>query len=532
MITLLDYGAGNVRSVMNAVEKLGATLKLVKEPEDILAAEKIIFPGVGNYETMIQILNQKNYIQPLKEYLGADRPFFGICLGMQALFEGSEEDNSKNDGKGLYGSLGFFKGGVTRFKTDNSVPHIGWNGINIKQDSPLLQGIDPDAKFYFVHSYHLVPEDSSVILTTTNYDYEFASSVQKGNVMGTQFHPEKSGNVGIKLLENFISSKSLHPKARTDIQGKGLAKRIIACLDVRSNDQGDLVVTKGDQYDVRDKGNIRNLGRPVALAKRYYEEGADEITFLNITGFRDFPLKDMPMLKVLEETSRNVFVPLTIGGGIRDYTDSNGISYSALDVAARYFRSGADKISIGSDAVYIAEAYMKSGKKTGKSSIEQISRVYGNQAVVISIDPKRVWVNSPEEAMAHHVIKTSIPGPNGEAYCWYQCTVQGGRQTRDLDAVALARACEALGAGEILLNCIDRDGSNAGFDLELVNAVRNAVSIPVIASSGAGCEAHFSEVFEKTKAQAALAAGIFHRKEVSIQAVKNHLIQKGIEVRY
>jgi len=525
MITLLDYGAGNVRSIMNAVAKLGSTLKLVKEPKDILAAEKLIFPGVGNYESMIQILHQKNYIQPLKEYLGADRPFFGICLGMQALFEGSEEDFSNNS------SLGFFKGGVKRFTTDLSVPHIGWNGVNIKQDSPLLEGIDPGARFYFVHSYHLVPEDPSVILTTTTYDYEFASSVQKGNVIGTQFHPEKSGKVGIKLLENFINSKSLHATARNDIQGKGLSKRIIACLDVRSNDQGDLVVTKGDQYDVRDKGSIRNLGRPVALAKRYYEEGADEITFLNITGFRDFPLKDMPMLRVLEETSKNVFVPLTIGGGIRDYTDSNGKSYSALDVASQYFRSGADKISIGSDAVYIAETYVKSGKKTGKSSIEQISRVYGNQAVVISIDPKRVWVNSPKDAKGLHVIKTSIPGPNGEVYCWYQCTVQGGRQTRDIDAVSLARACEVLGAGEILLNCIDRDGSNSGFDLELVNAVRNAVSIPVIASSGAGCEAHFSEVFEKTDAQAALAAGIFHRREVSILAVKNHLIQKGIEVR-
>ncbi len=525
MITLLDYGAGNVRSVMNAVEKLGGGLKRVTRPQDILEAEKLIFPGVGNYASMIQVLNQKGYIGPLQKYLEADRPFFGICLGMQALFDGSEEDDSANQ------SLGFFKGRVQRFKTRLSVPHIGWNGINIKQDSPLLDGVDPDARFYFVHSFHLVPEDPSVVLTTTTYDYEFVSSVQKGNVLGTQFHPEKSGSVGMQLLENFIHSSSLHPRGPKDTTGKGLSKRIIACLDVRANDQGDLVVTKGDQYDVRDQGNVRNLGRPVALAKRYYEEGADEITFLNITGFRDFPLRDMPMLQVLEETSKNVFVPLTIGGGIRDYTDSQGRTYSALDVAARYFRSGADKISIGSEAVFVALAYLKSGEKTGTSAIEQISRVYGNQAVVISIDPKRVWVTSPEAARGHHVIPTTLPGPNKEAYCWYQCTVQGGRQTQDLDAVALAQACEALGAGEILLNCIDRDGSNAGFDLELINAVRNAVSIPVIASSGAGCEAHFSEVFENTSAEAALAAGIFHRREVPIQAVKTHLAQKNIEVR-
>ncbi len=525
MITLLDYGAGNVRSVVNAVEKLGGQIKTVKKPSDILDAEKLLFPGVGNYESMIRILNEKKYIAPLQEYLKADQPFLGICLGMQALFEGSEEDFSGLD------SLNIFKGRTERFKTTFAVPHIGWNGVDLKQDSPIFKGIESDTKFYFVHSYHIVPEDDAIVLTTTNYDYEFVSSVQKGNVIGTQFHPEKSGDAGIKMLENFICKKDLKPEGSVDIKGKGLSKRIIACLDVRSNDHGDLVVTKGDQYDVRQEGEVRNLGKPVELAKRYYEDGADEITFLNITGFRDFPLKDMPMIKVLEQTSKNVFVPLTIGGGIRDYTDINGRTYTALDVAARYFRSGADKISIGSDAVYIAEQYIKTGEKTGKSSIEQIAEVYGNQAVVISIDPKRVYVKSPDEAKQHHVIKTLYPGPDNEKYCWYQCTVQGGRSARDLDAVGLAKACEALGAGEILLNCIDKDGSNSGFDLELINAVKNSVTIPVIASSGAGCEAHFSIVFEQTRAEAALAAGIFHRKEVPISSVKKYLADKKIEIR-
>jgi glutamine amidotransferase/cyclase len=120
----------------------------------------------------------------------------------------------------------------------------------------------------------------------------------------------------------------------------------------------------------------------VELAGRYYQEGADEITFLNITGFRDFPMKDQPMLEVLTKTSENVFVPLTIGGGIREYTDSNGKYWSALDVASEYFRSGADKISIGSDAVYIVEEYLKTVKATGESSIEQISRVYGTSRLI------------------------------------------------------------------------------------------------------------------------------------------------------
>ncbi len=289
------------------------------------------------------------------------------------------------------------------------------------------------------------------------------------------------------------------------------------------------MVTKGDQYDVREEGEVRNLGKPVDLARRYYEEGADEITFLNITGFRDFPLEDMPMIEVLRRTSENVFVPLTIGGGIRDYTDKHGRSYSALEVAAEYFRSGADKVSIGSDAVMIAEDYLRVGNASGRSSIEEISRVYGNQAVVVSIDPRRVYVQSPD-AVKQHVIPTQTPGPNGERYCWYQCTIKGGREGRDLDAVTLAQVCEKLGAGEILLNCIDRDGTNLGFDLELINAVKKAVTIPVIASSGAGRVEHFLEVFTETGAESALAAGIFHRKEVSIEAVKDYLKDK-VEIR-
>ena len=309
-----------------------------------------------------------------------------------------------------------------------------------------------------------------------------------------------------------------------------IARRVIACLDVRSNDAGDLVVTKGDQYDVREEGEVRNLGKPVELAERYYQEGADEITFLNITGFRDFPLKDQPMLEVLKRTSENVFVPLTIGGGIREFTDSEGISYSALDVAGKYFRSGADKISIGSDAVYAVEEYLREGRKSGKTAIEQISRVYGAQAVVISVDPRRVYVQSPDET-SHFTIRTDFPGPAGEQYCWYQCTVRGGREGRDVDAVQRVKVCDELGAGEILLNCIDNDGTNSGFDLELVRMVKAAVRIPVIASSGAGSAAHFTEVFQETGAEAALAAGIFHRREVPIAEVKKAVSAAGIETR-
>lgn len=527
-VSLLDYGAGNVRSVRNAIKKLGMSVVDVKQPEDILTAEKLIFPGVGSFGLVMDRLKESGYIEPLQQRIRENKHFLGICVALQALYEGSEES------PGVHG-LGILPGKVVRFPAGElSVPQIGWNGIKLHKQSPLFSQYNGE-KLYFVHSYH-VPVDSMSdwTLSTTDYGIEFVSAVSHKNVTAFQFHPEKSGEAGLKILNQYLTRtdaieiESCVKADRSDTTH--IAKRIIACLDVRSNDNGDLVVTKGDQYDVRNDGEVRNLGKPVELAKRYYEEGADEVTFLNITGFRDFPMKDQPMLEVLEKTSENVFVPLTIGGGIREFTDSEGVHYSSLDVASSYFRAGADKISIGSDAVDVVEQYLQTGVKTGKSSIEQISSVYGAQAVVISVDPKRVYVKSPDDSK-HALVKTIHLGPDEEEYCWYQCTVKGGREGRDLDVIQLVTGCEELGAGEILLNCIDKDGTNSGFDLELINHVKNAVSIPVIASSGAGSAQDFCDVFAETNTDAALAAGIFHRNEVKITDVKKSVRMSGVEVR-
>ncbi|MFB1488197.1 MULTISPECIES: imidazole glycerol phosphate synthase subunit HisF [unclassified Thiocapsa] len=528
MISLLDYGAGNVRSLRNAIHSQGFSLTEIERPADILKAERLIFPGVGAFGAAMQRLHALGYVEPLREYLAAGRPYLGICIGLQALFEGSDESPDVP-------GLGIIPGRIRRFDAGAlAVPHMGWNDVRVERDSPLFADYAGE-KLYFVHSYFAEPtaENRDWQLAKTDYGRSFLSAVELGRISAVQFHPEKSANAGLRLLRRFLGGDDQPLPATTpstDRRPTHLAKRIIACLDVRTNDAGDLVVTKGDQYDVREAGEVRNLGKPVELARRYYEEGADEITFLNITAFRDFPLADQPMLEVLERTSERVFVPLTIGGGIRAFRDARGNDYSALDVADAYFRSGADKISIGSDAVEAVEGYLQRGANDGSTAIEQIARVYGNQAVVISIDPRRVYVRSPEETH-HHTVETATPGPDGERYCWFQCTVKGGREGRDVDAVELARVCEILGAGEILLNSIDRDGTGAGFDLELVHAVRSAVSIPVIASSGAGCVEHFAEVFAATNVEAALAAGIFHRREVPIQAVKAYLLARGIEIR-
>lgn len=526
MITLLDYGAGNIRSVRNAIKKLGFEVKNVEKPEDILHAEKLIFPGVGNFGLVMERLALDGYIEPLIQRVAEDKPLLGICIALQTFFEGSEES------PGVTG-LSIIPGMVKKFDASHlSVPQIGWNDIKIQKESSILNGYNKE-KLYFVHSYYADITDTNKdwILATTDYGKEFISGVSKGNVTAFQFHPEKSGDAGLSLINNFLTdNKKINADISTDKTKTQMAKRVIACLDVRTNDAGDLVVTKGDQYDVREEGEVRNLGKPVEIAKRYYDEGADEITFLNITGFRDFPMEDQPMLEVLKRTSENVFVPLTIGGGIRQFTDSEGKHYTALEVASEYFRSGADKISIGSDSVHAVEEYLKMGKASGKSAIEQISMSYGAQAVVISVDPRRVYVNDPTET-EHATINTKVKGPKGENYCWFQCTIKGGREGRDIDVVQLVTVCQKLGAGEILLNCIDKDGTNSGFDLELINQVRKAVTIPVIASSGAGKASHFNEVFDATNVEAALAAGIFHRREVPIIDVKGSMRSGGIVTR-
>lgn len=498
---------------------------------------------MGHFGHCLTQFANAGYVEPVKEYIKSGKPFMGICVGLQALFEGSVE-NSAVPG------LGVIKGQLQRFRDDDkSVPHIGWNSATtwtMSGDGGAVSvyGLRPDSKYYYVHSYAmpyrpgLLEEDGWTVATAKYGTEEFVGAIAKDNVLATQFHPEKSGVAGQRVLKAFLSGQKSEqlPEAFGDLKAmQGLTRRIIACLDVRSNDQGDLVVTKGDQYDVREKtgGNdVRNLGKPVEKAQQYYQQGADEVTFLNITSFRDTPLKDLPMLEVLRQTAATTFVPLTIGGGIRDTHDpSTNRTVPALEVATLYFKSGADKVSIGSDAVTAAEEYYAAGRKlTGKTAIETISEAYGAQAVVVSVDPKRVYVASPE-ATSHATIKTSIPGPNGEQYCWYACTSQGGRQTREIDTIQLVQAVEAMGCGEVLLNCIDKDGTNSGFDHELIASVKAAVKIPVIASSGAGNAEHFADVFEKTNVDAALGAGMFHRGEWTVKQVKEELTKKGLLVR-
>ncbi|QLL32662.1 hypothetical protein HG536_0D01840 [Torulaspora globosa] len=545
LVHVIDVESGNLQSLTNAIEHLGFKVQLVKKADDfdIAKVSRLILPGVGNFGHFGDNLYIRGFEKPIRDYIASGKPIMGICVGLQTFFATSEE-SPKSSG------LGLIPGKLRKFdEKTKPVPEIGWNSC--MPSDQLFYGIDPYKRYYFVHSYAAIldqdlereiREDGWKIAKAKYGDEEFIAAFFKDNVFATQFHPEKSSAAGLGIIRNFLNQE--HPVTSHSEQDKllmgndysnfGLTRRIVACLDVRANDQGDLVVTKGDQYDVREKdeGNdVRNLGKPVELAQRYYAQGADEITFLNITSFRDCPLKDTPMLEVLKRAARTIFVPLTVGGGIKDIVDADGTKVPALEVASLYFQSGADKVSIGTDAVFAAEKfYSLGGKGDGSSPIETISKAYGAQAVVISVDPKRTYVSSPSETH-NKTFKTKFPNAKGQEWCWYQCTVKGGRECRDIGVWELTKACEALGAGEVLLNCIDKDGSNSGYDLELIEHVKNAVSIPVIASSGAGNPEHFEEAFKNTHADACLGAGMFHRGEYTVNDVKKHLLHRGLKVR-
>lgn len=195
MIAIIDYGMGNLRSVQKAFEYIGQKAVITSKAADLKDCDHIVLPGVGAFKDAIEALNNTGLTPVLKDEIAKGKPFLGICLGMQMLFDKSYED-------GEFNGLGLIKGEVVKFKTSLKVPHIGWNQLIIKKRTPLFDGID-DLNYYFVHSYHASGCREEDVETTCVYDYEFVASVNKDNVWGVQFHPEKSGDTGLKLLTNF-----------------------------------------------------------------------------------------------------------------------------------------------------------------------------------------------------------------------------------------------------------------------------------------------------------------------------------------
>jgi len=212
-VSLLDYGAGNVRSVRNAITSCGYSIIDITNPSQIAQADVIIFPGVGSYHSAMTVLQSKGYDSALRTYLSSNKPYLGICLGMQTLFESSEETNESGHVGNPLPGLGVIPGKVIKFdETKRSVPHIGWNGTIQHQKSPAMRYIsEKNEEVYFVHSYYapITTGNSQWVLTRTTYEgQEYISSVQKGNVVATQFHPEKSGKVGLNFIKGFLEVSS------------------------------------------------------------------------------------------------------------------------------------------------------------------------------------------------------------------------------------------------------------------------------------------------------------------------------------
>jgi cyclase len=440
---------------------------------------------------------------------------------LQLLFDVSEEAPGK-------AGLGIVRGRVKKFPC-RKIPQIGWNRAFFCGSggqgavSGIFDGIPDGAFFYFIHSYYAAPDDETVSAAEAEYSLRYCCAVERGALAAVQFHPEKSGPAGLALLENWARGgacrtvrggvagggegfcrravPSFHAKGcrlwnclspaeggngadrsaeaerrREDcgIRGEAsppsvnLAKRVIPCLDV---DGGRAV--KGVKF-----AGLADAGDPVELARSYNADGADELVFLDIGASYE---SRATLLDVVRRVAREVFIPLCVGGGVRSLED--------MRLA---MNAGADKVSVCTAALSRPEL------------LREMADAYGRQCVVLSLDAKRVGGG-------------------------WRVFSHGGRRDTGIDALEWAERAADLGAGEILLNSIDADGTGAGYDLELTVAVARAVPVPVIASGGAGSLEQIAAA--AGVADAVLAASLLHFGKTTIPEIKRFLSEHGIAVR-
>ena len=408
-------------------------------------------------------LHAAGLVEPIQRWIDADRPFLGICLGLQLLFDGSDEDGAV--------TLGVLPGRTRRLEDAPTLPHIGWNQVERRRDHPAFDGIAPDADFYFVHSYAGRPTDADDVVVAETSPRPVVRL--RGRPRPAR-RASSSTPSGAAPTASACSPTSRPSSARTLPASRSrlmLRTRIIPCLDVANGR-----VVKGTRFvDLVDEGD------PPELAERYAREGADEIVFLDITAA---PEGRGTLLEIVERTARRAFIPLTVGGGVR-----------SVDEMRDVLRAGADKVSLNTAAVADPEL------------IAACARKFGSQAVVVAIDARAT--------------------PDGR----WEVVVKGGREATGLDAVDWAERAATIGAGELLVTSIDRDGTQSGFDTDLLRAISSRVSVPVIASGGAAAPADFIAAVVDGGAGAVLAASVFHRRLLSIDEVKDAMAAAGLSVR-
>jgi cyclase len=455
MIGIINYNAGNIKSVANLLDRLGERYIISDDLVELARVDKFIFPGQGRAGPAMRVLKQKGLDKFIQN---TSKPFLGICLGMQLLVDYSEEDNTE--------CLGIIPGEVRIFSDQNrlSVPQIGWNKVDLIQNTEIFTTDFNNQYFYFVNSYYV---DTSIqnAVGVTRYGNSFVSIIQKDNFVGVQFHPEKSGDIGSNIIARFIKSDSLGIRNNSN-----LAKRVIACMDIK-----DGKVVKGTGYK-----DLEISGDPVKLAKKYVKDGVDELVFLDIGATVE---SRKTVLSRVSEVAKVVNIPLCVGGGIK-----------TVDDIRRLLLAGADKVSIGSAAI------------NNPHFVKEAVNQFGSQCIVVSIDPKR----------------------NGNSWEQY---ISGGRIATGVDAIEFAGQMVEYGAGELLTNSLDKDGTKSGYDVPLLKKIKESVGIPVIASSGAGKLSNFYDVIQEAGVDAILAAGLFHSGELSVGEVKKYLRSKNINIR-
>ena len=417
-VVIVDYGAGNLRSVARAVTHAGVEPVVSSDPEAIDGARAVILPGVGAAADTMANLRAARLVEPIREYITADRPFLGVCMGMQALFDVSEEG-------GEHECLGALPGRIVRFPRGLTVPHMGWNTLRIVRPHPVLEGIEDGTFCYFVHSYYPAPAERELVIAETEYEVAFASVVGRGNLVATQFHPEKSGAAGLRIYANFLrlalETGSIAPPSEAIAAEGGALVEVIPAIDIRGGrcvrlHQGDY-----ERETVFDDD-------PVAVAARWTSQGAKRIHVVDLDGAREGRQANA-------ETTRRIIegadAAVQIGGGVRD-----------VETLRATLELGAARVVLGTAAVR-------------DRALLSAAIALAGERLIVSVDARDGFVR-----------------------------VEGWTEGSEIEAAGFVRELAALGVQRIVFTDIARDGVRGGPNLDAYESLVADNALAVIAAGG------------------------------------------------